>query len=100
MKSSVRIFQASLRSEEFCQDSFKVFLHVVVHGHFYFSSISLVITIRLSHPQVIKYYCKENDYINYLPTGISIILEISYEASFKGKEASSLKFAVFGQAGD
>ena len=33
------IIQASLRSEELCQDNFKVFVHVVVHSHFYFPSI-------------------------------------------------------------
>ena len=78
--------QALLRSEELCQEYFKIIVHVVVPRPFYFSSISLVITIHLSHPQesfLPKYSSKEDDYVNYLPIGISIFLKVSFEASFK-----------------
>ena len=37
--SALLSIQASLRSEELCQDNFKVFVHVVVHSHFYFPLI-------------------------------------------------------------
>ncbi len=79
------LIQASLMSEELCQDDFEIIVHVVVHQPFYFSSISLVITIHLSSPQdsfLPKYLSKENGYVNYFPTGTSIFSKIFCEASF------------------
>ena len=78
--------QSSLWSEELCQDKFKVFVHAIVHRTFYFPSISLVITIHLSHPQESfwqNYSSREKYHINYFLSKHQYFSKISYEASFE-----------------